>query len=183
MCVALFVLPGTCVQSWSNGSTASCGLENITGTCSFGVDPMPAEASSPCKRAVDARLASASGVALSATRAKTLSRVAFDRGGGPRDGILFAGGPALLVNPSSRGEAPFAFVAAVAPSEREPLDLLCHGAVAAAGGGWSGFLFNCNIVDASFWNAWMVLCLPALLGKFVSWTLEFCETAVAAESS
>ena len=41
------------------------------------------------------------------------------RGGGPFDGILFAGGTALLVNPSSRGEAVFAFVVAVAPSEGE----------------------------------------------------------------
>ena len=42
----------------------------------------------------------------------------------------------MLFNPSSRGEALFAFVAALAPSEGESLDLLRHGrvgAVAAAG--------------------------------------------------
>ena len=57
-------------------------------------------------------------------------------GGVPGDGILFAGTAALLVNPSSREEALFAFVAALAPSEGESLDLLRHGgvgAVAAAG--------------------------------------------------
>ena len=57
----------------------------------------------------------------------------FARGGGSREGIIF-GGPALLLNPSSRGEALFAFVAAVASSGGEPFDLLCPGAVAAAGG-------------------------------------------------
>ena len=89
----------------------------------------------------------------------------------------------MLVNPSSRGEALFAFVAAVAPSEGESLDLLRHGGVAAAGGGPSGFFSNCSIVDASFCSLMMLLYAPAALGTFVSWTLSFFDVFDGSSSS